>query len=228
MGRQHTGQSSTYCIVPAETSTAVSNDSPQYGQRTSVLSSMDESVTGPGRYGLRAALGQARGGLDVNLTEPGVYLMPVSPQGSGFPVPRCLRVIAIDGLQASGIMITIRPTAAFDFDRWSALAKADPQAFESWRLALIEETIASAPADCRQRMRGLQFRIDLERRRARTPLKACMRISSLMWRSVVGENGLLDALNGMGRTLQGAPIAPADPAREPAKLLVFRRDPRHD
>jgi hypothetical protein len=116
-------------------------------------------------------------------------------------------------------------TTAFDFDRWAELAKADPQVFEAWRLALIEETIAGAPADCRQRMRGLQFRIDLERRRARTPLKACMRISSLMWQSVMGEDGLLDALNGMGRTLQGAPIASTDSAREPAKLLVFRRDP---
>ncbi len=117
---------------------------------------------------------------------------------------------------------------AFDFDRWAELAKADPQAFELWRDAIIEEAIQSAPADCHQRMRGLQFRIDLERRRARTPLKACMRISSLMWQSVMGENGLLDALNGMGRTLQGAPIARTDPARAPAKVLVFHRVPPHD
>ena len=123
-------------------------------------------------------------------------------------------------------MTTTNSTSTpFDFDRWAELAQADPEAFEAWRQALIEEAIEAAPAGSRPRMRGLQFRIDLERRRARTPLKACMRISSLMWQSVVGENGLLEALNGMGRTLQRAPIASVDPAREPAKLLVFRRDP---
>ena len=124
--------------------------------------------------------------------------------------------------------ISTSTTTSFDFDRWAALAQADPEAFEAWRQALIEEAIEAAPPDCRQRMRGLQFRIDLERRRARTPLKACLRLSSLMWQSVMGENGLLDALNGMGRTLQGAPIASADPTREPAKVLVFRRHPAHD
>lgn len=117
---------------------------------------------------------------------------------------------------------------SFDFDRWAELARADPEAFEAWRLALIEEAIEAAPPDCRQRMRGLQFRIDLERRRARTPLKACMRISSLMWQSVIGANGLLDALNGMGRMLQGGSIASVEPVRAPAKLLVFRRDARRD
>ncbi len=119
-------------------------------------------------------------------------------------------------------------TTPFDFDRWAELAKADPEAFEAWRQVMIEEAIEAAPPACRPRMRGLQFRIDLERRRARTPLKACMRISSLMWQSVVGENGLLKALNGMGRTLQGAPIASADPAREPARLLLFRRHSPRD
>jgi hypothetical protein len=106
-------------------------------------------------------------------------------------------------------------TTEFNFDRWVELAKADPAAFEAWRSAWIEEAIASAPPDCRQRMRGLQFRIDLERRRARTPLKACIRLSQMMWQSVMGENGLMDALNGLG---QGARV----PARTTVGLSARR------
>ena len=83
-------------------------------------------------------------------------------------------------------------TAKMDFDAWSAMARNDPEAFESMRLAAIEAAIASAPAAKRERLRRLQWRIDQERRRARTPLAACMRISRMMWRSVLGPGGLQD------------------------------------
>jgi len=82
--------------------------------------------------------------------------------------------------------------AEIDFDTWSAMAREDPETFESMRLAAIEAAIASAPQSNRQRLRCLQWRIDQERRLARTPMAACLRISRMMWRTVLGPGGLND------------------------------------
>ena len=83
----------------------------------------------------------------------------------------------------------------FDFDEWSRLAKTDPAAFEARRLALIEEYLDQFPPLDQRRLRGLQFRIDMERRRARTPLAACMRLSAMMWDSLLGNRGLKNAID---------------------------------
>jgi len=78
----------------------------------------------------------------------------------------------------------------FDFDEWSMLARSDPEAFDRkrretlWRVVEGNENF--------RRLRGLQCRIDLERRRARTPLKACLCLSDMMWNSFFE---LKDALN---------------------------------
>lgn len=69
----------------------------------------------------------------------------------------------------------------YNFERWSRMAGDDPAAFERARLEAIEAVIAAAPEDTRQRLRALQSRIDLERRRAGSPLGSCVRISALMW-----------------------------------------------
>lgn len=74
-----------------------------------------------------------------------------------------------------------RGSSSFDFDEWSALARTDPEAFDLKRRTWINDSIGHG-ADQR-RLRGLQCRIDLERMRAHTPLKACLRLSSLMWDS---------------------------------------------
>jgi hypothetical protein len=69
----------------------------------------------------------------------------------------------------------------FDFDEWSALARVAPEEFESRRHSAIERVIAGCKN--KRRLRGLQCRIDLERARSRTPLNACLRLSTLMWDS---------------------------------------------
>ncbi len=69
----------------------------------------------------------------------------------------------------------------YDFDTWSRLSRDDPQAFERARLEAIEAVIAQAPPEQRQRLRALQFRIDLERQRTGNALGACIRISRMMW-----------------------------------------------
>lgn len=60
------------------------------------------------------------------------------------------------------------------------LANNNPEALEDLRHALIEDTIAQAPDHYHRRLRGLQFQIDMERRKATNPMSACIRISQMM------------------------------------------------
>jgi hypothetical protein len=71
-------------------------------------------------------------------------------------------------------------TSDFDFDAWALLARDDPEEFERRRRAAIDALIASSP-ESQRRLAGIQFRIDMERRLAHTPLKACLRLSEMMW-----------------------------------------------
>ena len=69
----------------------------------------------------------------------------------------------------------------FDFDKWARLAKDDPAEFERQREATLRAMIAAAASEHRQRLERLQFRLDLERQRSRSPLGSCLRLNSLMW-----------------------------------------------
>lgn len=84
----------------------------------------------------------------------------------------------------------------FDFNEWSVLARTDPAAYARRRTALIRVAIESASERNRNRLNGLQFRIDAECSLAHTPLKACLRISSMMWDSFNGLNEALVSLSG--------------------------------
>lgn len=105
-----------------------------------------------------------------------------------------------------------------DFDTWSELARENPELFESLRRQAIERVIAEAPAANRERLRRLQWRIDQERRLAGTPLAACMRISRMMWKAVLGRGGLQQRI---GELQQYDGTAPVDLA--PAPVVAFAR-----
>ncbi len=77
----------------------------------------------------------------------------------------------------------------FDFDAWMNLAKVSPREFEEYRQLVIEHTIQSYGNSLH--LRRLQFRIDAERFRARTPLNACLRLSALMWDEFLDLNSAL-------------------------------------
>lgn len=94
-------------------------------------------------------------------------------------------------------------TTDLDFDTWADLARTDPDAFERMRLEAIDAFIESVPEKNRERLRRFQWRIDQERRRAKTPLAACIRLSSMMWQSLLGEGGLRDRFALMAASLQG-------------------------
>lgn len=107
------------------------------------------------------------------------------------------------------------PCKQIDFDAWTALAQRDPGAFEQRRAEVIEDFLQQIPADRQLPLRRLQWRIDRTRERAANPMSACIQISQMMWDSLLGDGGLLDALE------QNGP-APA-PAQPRAHVLPFRR-----
>ena len=119
--------------------------------------------------------------------------------------------------------MAIHSTAKMDFDAWSAMARSDPKAFESMRLAAIEAAIGSAPAAKRERLRRLQWRIDQERRLARTPMAACLRISRMMWRQVLGPGGLHDRLDDLRRVVDGRPVRAVPDRALRGQVLAFAR-----
>ena len=115
---------------------------------------------------------------------------------------------------------------SFDFDEWAKLARTDPYAFETRRLAIIESFLRQFPPPDQRRLRGLQFRIDMERRRARTPMAACLRLSAMMWDSLLGTHGLKNALEQLVGQLQSPPATHPRPARTTsARILPFRSAP---
>ncbi len=105
-----------------------------------------------------------------------------------------------------------------DFDGWRELARRDPARFERLRSRAIEQLIERAPAARRQRLRGLQWRIDAARARSRTPLAATLRISDMMWESFFELDRAFQRLR--------APDTAAPEVRAPGQLLAFRRPPR--
>lgn len=97
-----------------------------------------------------------------------------------------------------------------DFDDLVRLYKTDPIAFEQLRHDLCEQLIENAPERMRQRLRGIQFKVDMTRRKARTPLSACLSLSRMMQESLME---LQAALNNPGeflrqRTLTEATVLP--------------------
>ena len=105
-----------------------------------------------------------------------------------------------------------------DFESWSKLAREDPDAFEARRNRVIGEFLASAAPAQQPRLRGLQWRIDQVRRQARSPMAACVRLSSMMWDSVVGDEGLLQSLQCLSDE-----SAARDADRAKADVLPFKR-----
>jgi hypothetical protein len=84
-----------------------------------------------------------------------------------------------------------------NFDTLSTLAKQDPKRLDALKRDIIEAWIEQAPAEYQRRLRGLQFQIDMEVRRAKNPMDACIRVSNMMQDSFAE---LRDRLNEMTQT----------------------------
>ncbi|HEC13768.1 MAG TPA: DUF3135 domain-containing protein [Acidiferrobacteraceae bacterium] len=116
---------------------------------------------------------------------------------------------------------------AFNFDDWVDLARDDAAAFEAKRMACIEAVISRASEPNQHRLRCLQWRIEMERQRTRTPLQACLRLSAMMWDSLLNDgSGLHGALDNLAETAMGG-TTPSPPAESltGARILSFPRRP---
>lgn len=114
------------------------------------------------------------------------------------------------------------------FEQLVALGKQDPGALEQLRIELCEALIHDAPDTTRRKLRGLQFRIDMQRRKARSPMAACIAISGMMHdefdqlrqalHDAAGQPMPMDLFTGQvansSESAQGGP---------PAKVIPFRR-----
>jgi hypothetical protein len=67
-------------------------------------------------------------------------------------------------------------------------------------------------------MQGLQWRIDQIRETSPNAMAACLKLSSMMWETLLGEDGLLDRL----RALEGKDPTKLAP-RIPAKVIPLNR-----
>lgn len=120
----------------------------------------------------------------------------------------------------------------FDFEVWARLAREDPEEFERRRRAAIDAVIVSSPQN-RRRLEGVQFRIDMERKLAHTPLKACLRVSEMMWDSFLELRSELAELSSRAssppprprlelvRVGESEPAASAVPSAPSAIVLPF-------
>ncbi len=72
-----------------------------------------------------------------------------------------------------------------DFDYLRALADKDPQELENLRQRYNQQIIESAPEQLKKRLKGLLFQINMERRRSKNAIHACMALSKMMMDSYV-------------------------------------------
>lgn len=70
-----------------------------------------------------------------------------------------------------------------DFDTLLQLHREDPEALERLRHDLTSELMNKAPDHTRRRLEGLQFRINMELRRAGNPTARFLRLSDMMHES---------------------------------------------
>lgn len=107
-----------------------------------------------------------------------------------------------------------------EFDTLREMAQRDPEGLERLRVELCDQLIQSAPEAYRRKLRGLQFRVDMERRRAKSPMAACIAISAMMHDSFDQLRQALNEAAGNATTVAGTSRHDGATA---AKVLPFRR-----
>lgn len=100
-----------------------------------------------------------------------------------------------------------------DFDELLKLARNAPEKLEAFRLKEIEKLITNAPKEIQQRLKGLQFQVDCQRRLQKTPMASCIAISGMMH----------DSLSKLNTALNNRPLtADKKPQATQPKVLAFK------
>jgi len=68
----------------------------------------------------------------------------------------------------------------FSFDECAKLAVENPAAFEEYRKQLLEHEIQCSNPCNQRRLKGVQFEIDMARRKSKTPMASCLKVYALM------------------------------------------------
>lgn len=114
----------------------------------------------------------------------------------------------------------------YAFEDWQRLHEADPVAFEARRKEALESVIQSAPEDVQPRLRGLQFRVDMERSRAGSDLAACLKAQSMMWDSLLKLRDALSELSEVQKAGALGAVARRQAELRMATVIPFRQAPR--
>lgn len=116
----------------------------------------------------------------------------------------------------------VKPTKkGFDFEYWRDLAKKDPEAFEAAREQEINQYISGlANEDVQDRMRRLQWRVEMERKRSKSPMDSAVRIYDMMWESV-GKN--FEAIQDLAEHFKPEDQRTSSKTSK-AKVLEFKQD----
>ncbi len=89
------------------------------------------------------------------------------------------------------------PKTLPSFDEMAKMAKENPEALEKLRREMCEQLISEAPMAYQRKLRGLQFKIDMERRRAKTPMASCIKLSQMMHESFTQLRESLNNFQGI-------------------------------
>lgn len=116
----------------------------------------------------------------------------------------------------------------FDFDEWLQLASEDQSAFETRRSEYIQEFINQIPGQMREKLRKIQWRLDMERKLSDSPMTSCQNIYNQMWNSVYGKNGLSERLNQLvmcweNPELANATVLVEEPCQQAENVIYTNR-----
>lgn len=82
----------------------------------------------------------------------------------------------------------------FTFEEWQELYQSDPEKFEEMREDVIYGFLDSLPDKNKQILEKFQWRIDMERKRSKNPLQACIKMNEMLMKHFYSENGLYKLL----------------------------------
>ena len=114
-----------------------------------------------------------------------------------------------------------------EYEYWSGLFKTDPERFEAERKAEIERVILSAKPENQQGLRQLQWVIDGERKRARNPTDAMIRLNKMMWRQFYANDGFIFAVKQLVKVCHTAEALIKElavPKEKDGVILPFNKD----